>query len=127
MTAFNGQNIPGQASKAYFFVPVDFSAANSFTFSKEIRFMAGEALKVYYITSANYTALNTFNPANLVNITSSFTGLVYPAANQSQNTFTTAGTYAIPSSLTGTGFFVFEYTGTSTVTTTIQIDDIIIN
>ncbi|RZK72804.1 MAG: hypothetical protein EOO92_19605 [Pedobacter sp.] len=127
MTAFNGNEIPGQASKSYFFVPVDFGAANSFTFNKEIRFMAGEALKVYYITSANYTALNTFNPANLVNITSSFTGLVYPATGQSQNTFTTAGTYTIPSSLTGTGFFVFEYTGTSTITTTIQIDDITIN
>ena len=29
--------------------------------------------------------------------------------------------------LTGTGYFVFEYTGSATITTTVQIDDIVIN
>jgi len=127
MTSFNGASNPGEDAKTYFFVPVDFTAANNFSFDKEIRYMAGQALKVYYVTAANYTPLNTFDVANFTDITASFTGLTYPAAGQSQNSFTTAGTYAIPASLTGNGFFVFEYTGTATVTTTIQLDNITVN
>lgn len=127
MSSFNGNGNPGVTAKSYFFVPVDFTAANTFSFNKQIRYMAGEALKVYYVTSENYTAGNIFDVANFVDITSEFTSLVYPATGQSQNTFTTAGTYNIPASLTGTGFFVFEYSGNATVTTTIQIDDITVN
>lgn len=127
MTAFAGQGNPGVEGKTYFFVPVDFTAANTFSFTKEFRFMTGEALKVYYVTSENYTAGGAININNFVNITSSFTGLTYPATGQSQNTFTAAGTYTIPGTLTGNGFFVFEYSGSSTVTTTVQIDDIVIN
>lgn len=127
MSSFNGQGAPGEYAKSYFFVPVDFTAANTFTFNKQIRFMAGAALKVYYVTAANYTPGNTFNIANFVDITSSFTNLIYPAMGGTQDSFTTAGTYAVPSGLTGNGFFVFEYNGTATVTTTIQIDDITIN
>lgn len=127
MTSFSGNTNPGIAAKTYFFVPADFTAANTFSFSKEIRYMQGAALKVYYVTSANYTARGAINVNNFVDITSSFTGLTYPATGQSQNNFTTAGTYTIPASLTGTGFFVFEYTGSATVTTTIQLDDIVIN
>lgn len=127
MTSFAGTGLAGVPGKTYFFVPVDFTVANTFTFSKEFRFMAGEALKVYYVTSANYTAGGAINLANFIDITSSFTSLTYPTAGQSQSTFTTAGTYNIPSSLTGTGFFVYEYTGTTTVTTTVQIDNITVN
>ncbi|PZR10334.1 MAG: hypothetical protein DI539_21320 [Flavobacterium psychrophilum] len=129
MTAFNGNGNPGINAKTYFLVPVDFTAANTFTFSKEIRYMAGQALKVYYVKEGDggYKARFPINTANFTDITSSFTNLNYPANGESQNTFTTAGTYNIPSTLTGNGFFVFEYTGTTTVTTTIQIDDISIN
>ncbi|WP_294821508.1 DUF5689 domain-containing protein [uncultured Flavobacterium sp.] len=127
MTSFAGQNNPGVEAKTYFFVPVDFTAASTFSFQKEFRFMAGEALKVYYVTAADYTAGYTFDVADFTNITASFTGLTYPATGASQSAFTTAGTYNIPASLTGNGFFVFEYTGSSTVTTTVQIDDITIN
>ena len=127
MTSFAGTGVAGIPGKTYFFVPVDFTAASTFTFSKEFRFMAGEALKVYYVTTANYTAGGAINLTNFVDITSSFTGLTYPAAGQSQSTFTTAGTYNIPPSLAGNGFFVFEYTGTTTVTTTVQIDNIVVN
>lgn len=126
MSSYNGAN-PGVTAKSYFFVPVDFSAANTFTFSKEIRYMKGQALKVYYVTSENYTAGGLFNTSNFVDITGGFSNLIYPAMDGSQNFFTTAGIYNIPASLAGTGFFVFEYTGNSTITTTIQIDDIIIN
>lgn len=127
MTSFSGANAPGSPSKAYFFVPVDFTAANTFTFSKEIRYMKGEALKVYYVSEANYKAKNKIDVSKFIDITSNFTGLIYPGMDQTQNTFTTAGTYSIPSTLTGNGFFVFEYSGSTTVTTTIQIDDIAIN
>lgn len=127
MSSYSGTSNPGVPAKSYFFIPVDFTAANTFSFNKEIRYMTGEALKVYYVTSENYTAGNTFNVANFVDITSQFADLIYPATGQSQNTFTTAGIYNIPSSLSGNGFFVFEYTGNATVTTTIQIDDIVVN
>lgn len=126
MSSFNGSGNPGLPAKTYFFVPVDFSAANTFTFKKEIRFNYGEALKVYYVPSANYTAGQQINTSSFFNITSNFT-ISYPAIGASENTFNSAGTYTIPANLTGTGYFVFEYTGTNTVTTTVQIDDIIIN
>lgn len=127
MTSFSGSSTPGVDSKTYFFVPVDFTAANTFSFSKEIRYMTGEALKVYYIKDADYQAGFDIDETKLVDITSSFTNLIYPASGQSQNSFTTAGSYSIPATLTGNGYFVFEYTGSSNVTTTIQIDDIAIN
>lgn len=127
MTSFSGSTNPGAEAKSYFIVPVDFTAASTFAFSKEIRYMKGEALKVYYVTEADYKAKNVIDATKFVNITSSFTNLIYPSTDQSQNNFTTAGTYNIPSNLTGNGFFVFEYTGSTTVTTTIQIDDIAIN
>ena len=127
MTSFSGSGNPGVDAKTLFFIPVNFTTANNFTFKKEFRFMAGAALKVYYVTEANYTAGGTVNMANFVDITSGFNNLTYPANGASQNSFTTAGTYAIPASLTGNGFFVLEYTGTSSVTTTVQIDDIVVN
>ena len=64
--------------------------------------------------------------STFVNITPSFT-ISYPAIGSSENSFNSAGTYAIPAGLTGNGYFVFEYVGTTTVTTTVQIDDIVIN
>lgn len=126
MSAFNGSGNPGINTKTYFFVPVNFTAANTFTFKEEMRFNAGQALKVYYVTSANYTAGGAVNLANFTNITPSF-NITYPANGASENAFNSAGTYTIPAALTGNGYFVFEYTGTTTVTTTVQIDDIVIN
>ena len=126
MSAFNGSGNPGISAKTYFFVPVDFTAASNFTFKKEMRFNSGNTLKVYYVTDANYAAGSVIDLNNFTEITSSF-NITYPANGASENAFNSAGTYAIPASLTGNGYFVFEYTGTSTVTTTTQIDDIIIN
>lgn len=123
MTSFGGG---GVTAKSYFIVPVNFTTANTFTFKKEIRYSAGEVLKVFYVTGANYTANGPINLSSFVDITSSFS-LAYPATGSSDNAFTTAGTYTIPATLTGNGFFVFQYSGTSTVTTTIQLDDITVN
>ena len=125
-SAFNGSGNPGLNLKTYFFVPVDFSAANTFTFKEAMRFNAGNALKVYYVTSANYAPGSVIEIKKFTNITSSF-NITYPALGASENTITSAGVYAIPTTLTGTGYFVFEYTGSATVTTTVQIDDIVIN
>ena len=124
MSSFTATGSPGLVTKAYFMVPVDFTAANNFTFKKEIRYNTGVPLKVYYVQSSNYTPNGTINVNTFIDITSSF-NIVYPATSDS--VFSSAGTYAIPAGLTGTGFFVFEYSGTSTITTTIQLDDITIN
>ncbi len=123
MTSFGGG---GVTAKAYLFVPVDFTAASTMTFVKKARFMAGATLKVYYVPSSQYTAGDPFNVANFTDITSSF-NITYPATGQSENNFTSAGTYNIPAGVTGTGFFVFEHSGTPSVTTTMQLDDIVIN
>ena len=69
------------------------------------------------------------NQATLVNITDKFTlanGLPTTATSYATS-FTNSGTYAIPASVTGNGYFIFEYDGTNGATTTIQIDDIVIN
>jgi hypothetical protein len=126
MSSYNGATSPGVNAKTYFFVPVDLTAASTFTFKKEIRFNAGVALKVYYVTSDKYTPGSAVAINNFTDITSSFT-ISYPAIGSSESAFNSAGTYNIPAALTGNGYFVFEYTGNSTVTTTVQIDDIVIN
>lgn len=126
MSGFAGSGNPGVPAKVLFFVPVDFTAANNFTFKKEIRYNAGAALNVYYVTAANYTPGSPVNMSSFVNITSNFT-INYPAIGSSENSFSSPGTYPIPASLTGNGYFVFEYVGTTTVTTTVQLDDIVIN
>lgn len=125
-SAFNGSANPGLNLKTYFFVPVDFTAANTFTFKEAMRFNSGNALKVYYVTSSNYTAGGLVDIKKFTNITTSF-NITYPALGASENNITSAGIYTIPSTLTGTGYFVFEYNGSATVTTTVQIDDIAIN
>lgn len=127
MSSFAGSGNPGVPSKTFFMVPVDFSAANSMTFKEEMRFYRGDiALKVYYIKSSDYVAGSVVDRSKLADITSSF-NITYPGIGLSENSFNTAGTYNIPSTLTGNGYFVFEYVGTETLTTTVQIDDIVIN
>ena len=45
---------------------------------------------------------------NRTNITPSFT-ISYPAIDASETAFGSVGTYSIPASLIGNGYFVFEY------------------
>jgi len=127
MTSFAGSSSPGVKANTFFIVPVDFTAANTMTFKEEMRFYRGEPnLKVYYVKSTDYTAGSVINRTKLVDITASF-AITYPAVGASESAFNSAGTYNIPASLTGTGYFLFEYIGTATSTTTTQIDDIVIN
>ncbi|EKT3957634.1 choice-of-anchor J domain-containing protein [Flavobacterium psychrophilum] len=117
----------GVTAKTYFLVPVDFTAANTFTFKKQARYYSGGTpLQVYYVSSANYVPGSVINSSVFTNITSNFT-ISYPAVSGSETAFSSVGTYSIPAGLTGNGYFVFEYSGTPALTTTIQVDDIVIN
>ncbi|TDR24609.1 DUF5689 domain-containing protein [Flavobacterium cheniae] len=123
MSSFGGTP---EANRSLFIVPVNMTAANTLSFATNAGFHNGNVLKVYYTT--NYVPGSQITSATLVDITSSFTispGLPsgYPAA------FTASGVYNIPAGVTGNGFFVFEYVGngTSGPTTTMQLDNIVIN
>ncbi|SHE95016.1 hypothetical protein SAMN05443633_102378 [Chryseobacterium arachidis] len=108
----------------YFMVPVNFTAANTLTFKVNVGFYNGAALKVY--TTTNYTPGNSITTATLNDITSNFTIPTTPTSGY--GTLTSAGTYSLPTSLTGNGFIVFKYEGNSSgITTTYQLDDITVN
>lgn len=123
MSAFGGSL---ESNKSYMVVPVDFTAANSLTFQVDADFFSTAfGLKVYRTT--DYVPGEKLSKATLYDISSSFS---FPSA--STTTFSSAGTYNIPSSLQGNGYFVFEYTGsniagTSLQTTNCNIDNIVIN
>jgi hypothetical protein len=122
MSAFAG-NV--ENNKTYFMVPVNMTAASNFGFKVSVGFFSNRlGLKIYRTT--DYVPGMKIENATLVDISSSFP---IPSANVTN----LAVNYPIPDSVTGNGFFVFEYTGTSltnggpVVTTTIQLDDIVVN
>ncbi len=119
MSSFGGTP---EVNKSMFFIPVNMTAASSFSFKTLAKFYTGATLKVYY--SLDYTAGSDINSTTLVDITSNF------AISADQSGFTPSGVYQIPANLTGNGFFIFEYNGSGIipkVTTNMQIDDIVIN
>jgi hypothetical protein len=123
MTSFGGT---AEANRSLFFVPINLTAASTVSFKTKAGFTNGACLKVYYTT--NYVAGSDVTTATLTNITSSFTIDAGLSSGYPTN-FTDSGNWAIPSTLTGNGFLVFEYIGNGSggVTTTMQIDDIVIN
>jgi hypothetical protein len=123
MSSFGGTP---EANRVLFFVPVNLTAANTFSFKTKAGFGNSSVLKVYY--SSNYVPGSDATTATLVEITSSFTYSPGSSSGYPTN-FTNSGNYTIPAGLTGHGFFIFEYVGngTSGPTTTMQIDDIVIN
>ena len=123
MTSFGGT---AEANRSLFFVPINLTAASTVSFKTKAGFANGACLKVYYTT--NYVAGSDVTTATLTNITSSFTIDAGLSSGYPTN-FTDSGNWAIPSTLTGNGFLVFEYIGNGSggVTTTMQIDDIVIN
>jgi hypothetical protein len=123
MTSFGGT---AEANRSLFFVPIDLTGASTVSFKTKAGFANGPCLKVYYTT--NYVAGSDVTTATLTNITSSFTIDAGLSSGYPTN-FTGSGNWAIPSTLTGNGFLVFEYIGNGSggVTTTMQIDDIVIN
>lgn len=124
MTSFGGTP---EVNRTLFYVPVDMTAANTFSFKTKDGYNNGNVLKVYYTT--NYTPGTDVANATLVDITSQFTISTGNTNGYGAN-FVNSGVYNIPASVTGNGFFIFEYAGTGiapAVTTTMQIDDITVN
>jgi hypothetical protein len=105
MSSFGGTP---EANRSLFIVPVNMTAANTFSFQTKAGFANGNVLKVYYTT--NYVPGTQITLATLVDITSSFT--ISPGLPSGYPTnFTASGVYNIPAGITGNGFFVFEYIG----------------
>ena len=123
MSSFGGTP---EANRTLFIVPVDMTGANTLQFKTKTGFNNGATLKVYYTT--NYVPGNQITTATLTDITSNFAIDNGPSSGYSTN-FLNSGIYNIPVGVTGNGFFVFEYIGNGSggPTTTMQIDDIIIN
>lgn len=123
MSSFGGSV---ENNKSYFLVPVNMTTANTFSFQYQIQFYLNRTgLKVYRTT--DFVPGMKISEATLVDISTSFT---IPSATTAS--FASGGVYNIPTSVTGNGFFVFEYTGTSLtsslpVTTTVRIDNIVVN
>ena len=123
MSSFGGT---GEVNRTMFIVPVDMTAASNFSFKTLSGYDNGSPLKVYY--STNYVPGSNVNSATLIDITSSF-NIPNGPSNAYASSFTSSGVYAIPASLTGNGYFFFEYKGNGNggVTTTMEVDDILIN
>lgn len=114
-----------EKNRSLFFVPVDFTAASNFSFQMRAQFYNANCLRVYYTT--DYVPGQKISKTTLHDISSSF---AFPTANTAS--FVNSGVYAIPTNVTGNGYFVFEYVGSSLVsqplaTTTMQIDNITVN
>ncbi|WP_445712837.1 DUF5689 domain-containing protein [Flavobacterium sp.] len=123
MSSFGGTP---EANRTLFIVPVNMTAASTFSFKTLSGYDNGSVLKVYY--STDYVPGSQISTATLVNITSSFTIPSGPSSAYASS-FTSSGVYNIPAGITGNGFFIFEYVGNGSggPTTTMQIDDIVIN
>ncbi|MEO8517264.1 MAG: DUF5689 domain-containing protein [Flavobacterium sp.] len=123
MSSFGGAI---ENNKAYFIVPVDMTAASTMKFDlKSTFFLNSLGFKLYRTT--DYVPGMKLSDATLTDI-STACNQAFPAANATL----TAVTYNIPATVTGNGYFVFAYVGSSistgpAVTTTIDIDNIIIN
>lgn len=131
MTSFTSSSsttLVNEDNRTVFLMPVDLGAANTFSFQTKEGFSNGSVLKVYYILASNYTPGGPINNSSLVDITSSFTYSPGSTSGYPTN-FTPSGNYNIPSSLTGNGYFVFEYKGSGLtgLTSTMQIDNVVVN
>jgi hypothetical protein len=126
LSSFNS----GGANNAYLFVPVNMTAASTFSFKTNVGFWNGKVLNVYYVLAANYSPGGKIDVTKMTNITSNFTIPTTPTSGYGTS-FTASGNYAIPATVTGNGYFVFEYAGNANafpaVTTTMQLDDIKVN
>lgn len=109
--------------ETFFVVPVTFTPGKKLSFNVNVGFFNGAALKVY--TSTDYTPLGDATSATLTDITSSFTLPTTPTSGY--GTLAPAGSYTFPSNLNGKGYVMFKYVGNgSGVTTTVQLDNIVV-
>lgn len=119
----NAYNATG-AIKTSFAVPVDFSAANSMSFDSKYGYFNGHPLKVYL--STDYTPIGSITAATLTDITAQFIYPGQPTTGNYNENFVNSGTYNFPANLTGNGYIIFVYEGGNGVTTTVQIDNIMV-
>jgi hypothetical protein len=126
MTSFGS----GGANNAYLFVPVNMTTANNVSFKSNMGYWNGAVLNVYYVLATDYTPGGKIDVTKMVNITSKFIIPSTPTSGYGA-TFTASGVYAIPTTVTGNGYFVFEYAGNAAafpaVTSTLQLDNITVN
>lgn len=120
LTAFNNN---AAITKSYFIMPVKFNGSNSMSFETKDGYFNGNVLHVYYTTAANYTYGGTIKAETFTNITTNFTYSTGNTNGYAQN-FVPSGNFQFPTSATGDGYIIFEYSGTPALTTTIQIDNI---
>lgn len=119
MTAFNAN----AETEVYFIVPVNFDQADTFSFKTKDGHNNGDALSVFYSTS--YQIGDAIDATSLNDITSDFTIASGTTSGYAPN-FTESGDYDL-SGISGNGAIFFKYEGSgSGVTTTIQLDDIMI-
>ncbi|NHN25496.1 hypothetical protein FIA58_007385 [Flavobacterium jejuense] len=119
MSAYNS----GGSNRALFIVPVNFDNISNLSFKTKDGYNNGSALKVYY--SLNFDPQNPSN-GTLTDITSNFSIATGSTSGYAAN-FTNSGTYNFTGT-SGYGYVIFEYVGSATgVTTTMQIDDIVLN
>lgn len=118
ITSFGGG---GVTANAYLFVPAQFTGTNAVSFETKDGYYRGETLKVYYVPQNYYEVGQYITKDNFVDITANFTISKDNAEGYGAN-FIPSGSFTIP--FTGNGYIVFEYSGTPTVSTTMQIDNI---
>ena len=119
MSAYNSDG----ANEVYFIVPVNFDEADAFSFKTKDGYNNGDALSVYYTTS--WQIGGEFATSSLNEITDEFT-ISSGNTNGYGSVFVESGEYDL-SGISGNGAIVFKYSGSgSGVTTTIQIDDIMV-
>lgn len=109
---------------SYFIMPINFDAPKNLSFKTKDGYNNGNVLKVYY--STDYVAGGDIKAATLIDITANFNIAKGTVTGYATN-FTNSGVFTTPATLTGNGFFIFEYGSTGAATTTIQLDDILIN
>lgn len=113
----------GEKNEAFFIVPVNFDAASEFSFKTKDGHYNGDALSIYYVP--NYEINGNLKKSDFVDITSSFK-LAKGTSQGYADNFVASGVYDLKS-LKGKGAIIFAYNGQDGgVTSTFQIDDIII-
>lgn len=118
-----GANAGTGPFEAFFIVPVTFTPGKKLTFDVNVGFYRGDALKVF--TSTDYVPLTDVTTATLTDVTSNFNIPKVPL--EGYGTFGPAGSYTFPATLSGKGYVMFKYAGNgSGVTTTIQLDNIVV-
>lgn len=119
MSAYNSG-----CSKTYFVIPVDMTTAKRFSFQSKDGYNDGNPLKVYY--SMNYVPEDKISQATLVDITTKFK-ISTENTDSYGSDFINSGFYIIPENVIGNGYFIFEYDGTTGISTTIQLDNITVD